>query len=399
MKHTFYLMLSILLSPLLSSGQSSPATNKQTYTNTSVRIYDASVGGTLLEQTVAYPTCVEEQRARGLASGSATFLDFVVNEQGQAGQVSFVLTKGVGTRCAAEVETAIQAAVARLPRFQPTIQNGKAVPTSIRAVVVLPPKELAKPGPVDSEAAFPGGWPALDKALAYTLRKQTPADTIKIPIVFKVRADGRVIEPYITDSKIQQRYPGCAQYALNKVNALPAFEPARRAGKPVVGSKGYFVTVICPAEKTAQQLVYNGQMPVPLPLPPLPFDLVTLPIKEAAPRPAFDSDSSRIYAFPEQMPEFTSGGGGGAIRDTINRRLSKLLGPSAQSLSGKITVSFVVGPRGGVFEKKIVQGISPNADAAVLAALNNLPRMVPGKQNGQRAAVRLTLQLQLPLRQ
>ena len=308
------------------------------------------------------------------------------------------MSKGVGLRCAAEIETAIKAAVARLPRFQPKMQDGKAVPTSIRAVVVLPPKELAKPGPVDVETAFPGGWPALSKALAYTAKGRSPADTTKMPVAFKVRADGRVIEAYVTDYKKEQRYLGCAQYALNKVNALPAFEPAKRAGKPVIGSKGYLVTVVCPAEKTAQQLVYNGQMPVPLPLPPLAFELVTLPIIETAPRPAFNPDSSRIYTFAEQMPEFTTGGGLAALNDTVNRRTSKLLGASAQSLSGKITISFVVGPRGGIFDKKIVQGINPSADAAVLAALDKLPRLVPGKQNGQQAAVRLTLQVRLPPR-
>ncbi|WBO86090.1 energy transducer TonB [Hymenobacter yonginensis] len=118
----------------------------------------------------------------------------------------------------------------------------------------------------------------------------------------------------------------------------------------------------------------------------------------AATRPLFDADSSRIYTFVEQSPTVVLEGGWSALQDTLSRRVRKRLGASAQSMSGRIIVSIVIGPRGGVFEKKVVQGLNPQADAAALAALDNLPRFIPGKQNGQRVAVRKSLLVQLPPR-
>lgn len=123
------------------------------------------------------------------------------------------------------------------------------------------------------------------------------------------------------------------------------------------------------------------------------------PANQTAPRPSFDADSSRrIYTFVEQMPTVVLEGGWSALQDTVSRRTSKRLGASAQAMRGKLIVSVVVGPRGGVFERKIVQGLNPQANAAALAALDNLPRFVPGKQNGQRVAVRVSLLVQLPPR-
>ena len=122
------------------------------------------------------------------------------------------------------------------------------------------------------------------------------------------------------------------------------------------------------------------------------------PATQPAARPTFDADSIRIYTFVEQMPTVALEGGWSALQDTVSRRTSKRLGASAQAMSGKLIVSVVVGPRGGVFEKKMVQGLNPQANAAALAALDNLPRFVPGKQNGQRVAVRVSLLVQLPPR-
>ena len=404
--------------PLLSCGQtkSSAEAPSSTARPGAAKIFDAVAAGTLLEQSVAYPVCVEEQRARGLTKSSATFLDFVVDEQGRAGRPSFTLTKNIGLRCEAEVEAAIAEAVARLPRFRPTLRDGRAVPTRVSAAVMLPPENIQKPGPVDKKAAFPGGWRALAKALEYRPSFFTRADTLTMEVAFEVRTDGRVTGARVPAYEAVQRNPASALYALNKVRALPAFQPALRNGKPAVGL-AILVDVKCPANAVAEEMVLAGTMPVPAPLPPLPFEAIPLPVTTVAQPPPtskpgvaplsaplvavpiFSADSTEhVYMFAEQMPALRAGGGVSAIADTLRSRVKKLLGPSVGSDSGKGVVSFVVGPRGGVFKEKTEQSITPAVDAAILAAVRHLPRINPGKQNGRQVAVKMTIPIQLPLR-
>ena len=65
--------------------------------------------------------------------------------------------------------------------------------------------------------------------------------------------------------------------------------------------------------------------------------------------------------------------------------------PAGQSQAGRIFASFTVQADGSVGNARIVKGLAPAFDAAVLNAIRKLPRFVPGQQAGQAVAVSFTV--------
>ncbi|TPG62393.1 energy transducer TonB [Hymenobacter nivis] len=97
-------------------------------------------------------------------------------------------------------------------------------------------------------------------------------------------------------------------------------------------------------------------------------------------------DSSSVYTYVEQMPQLPGGGSNAAIMAAIQARVAPTGG-----CGGKVFVSFVVGPSGVVREAKIIKGLAASCDEAVLAAVRQLPRFSPGRQNRRPVSVVLTV--------
>ena len=93
-------------------------------------------------------------------------------------------------------------------------------------------------------------------------------------------------------------------------------------------------------------------------------------------------DSTRVYNYVEQMPQVLNGGGSAAIIAAIQARVVPTGG-----CGGKVFASFIVGSSGVVHDARIIKGIGANCDEAVLTAIRRLPRLKPGRQNGQPVSV------------
>jgi len=119
----------------------------------------------------------------------------------------------------------------------------------------------------------------------------------------------------------------------------------------------------------------------PIPAPPLPA------AKGQAPTPA-SVEEEHIYTYVEQMPALPSGGGMGGILKQIQDNLRYPSGPRQE---GRVFASFTVGADGAVRDTRIVKGLAPAYDDAVLAAIRKLNRFVPGVQSGQPVAVSFTV--------
>ena len=94
------------------------------------------------------------------------------------------------------------------------------------------------------------------------------------------------------------------------------------------------------------------------------------------------------------MPKMPGGGQNKAIVDYIQ---SKLVYPDvapANRKEGRVFVSFYVDSEGVVKQPKIVKGLDPAYDAAVVAAVQQLPRFTPGRQAGKAVAVSFTVPVQ-----
>ena len=119
--------------------------------------------------------------------------------------------------------------------------------------------------------------------------------------------------------------------------------------------------------------------------------ITRVPIPPTPPQPV-TSSGHKVYAFVEQMPQLAGGGGQVAIMKAVQGKISYPKAAPGEVLpNGRVFASFVVDTDGTVQDAKIAKGLSPAFDAAVLAAVRQLPRFEPGKQNGQPVAVAYTL--------
>jgi TonB family protein len=105
----------------------------------------------------------------------------------------------------------------------------------------------------------------------------------------------------------------------------------------------------------------------------------------------YPADTSRIFSYVEQMPALPGGGGNLALVKTIQRQLQLPAEVCEGRVEGRVFVRMVIGVSGVARQASVVQSLSPSCDAAALAAVQHLPRLVPGRYNGMPVAVLLTV--------
>ncbi|RZK59237.1 MAG: hypothetical protein EOO59_07820, partial [Hymenobacter sp.] len=114
-----------------------------------------------------------------------------------------------------------------------------------------------------------------------------------------------------------------------------------------------------------------------------------------APPPPAPLDTTRVYTYLEQMPQLPGGGGQAAMVAAIEQHL--VLPAGTPEGAGLVFVKFVVEKNGALSNSEIVRGVGPVPDAAVLAAVRQLPHFEPGRHQGQLLRVSCTLLIRLPL--
>ncbi|MDO7850811.1 M56 family metallopeptidase [Hymenobacter convexus] len=129
--------------------------------------------------------------------------------------------------------------------------------------------------------------------------------------------------------------------------------------------------VASPAEQAASSAAQNALVPPPPPPPPPTLE--------------------KVYTYVEKMPQLPGGGGNRAIVEYIQNHLAYPQVSAANQKTGRVFVSFVVNSGGEVFNPNIVKGLGPEYDAAVVAAIGQLPRFEPGTQDGKPVAVSFTV--------
>ncbi len=95
-----------------------------------------------------------------------------------------------------------------------------------------------------------------------------------------------------------------------------------------------------------------------------------------------------VYTYVEQMPHLP---GSGSMMAIVKQIQDNLVHPSGPLQEGRVFVSFVVQADGSVGDTKIVRSLTPVYDEAVVAAIQKLPRFVPGQQDGRPVAVSFTV--------
>lgn len=114
-------------------------------------------------------------------------------------------------------------------------------------------------------------------------------------------------------------------------------------------------------------------------------------------RPISPADTTSTYTCVAQMPTLPGGGGTPAIQAFVQRALAPRLPAGVRSgqLKGRAFVQLTVDPRGVVCNEEVQTVDDPACDAALLAAVRQLPRLVPGRHQGRPVSVQLWLHLNL----
>lgn len=128
----------------------------------------------------------------------------------------------------------------------------------------------------------------------------------------------------------------------------------------------------------------------------LPLLLFSLLLAAAHPTIAqsygqYATDTSQVFSYVEQMPALPSGGGNLALVKAVQKQLQLPAEVREGRTEGRVFVRVIIGVSGVGRKAAVAQSLSPACDAAALTAVKRLPRLVPGRYNGQPVATMLTV--------
>ena len=100
-------------------------------------------------------------------------------------------------------------------------------------------------------------------------------------------------------------------------------------------------------------------------------------------------EENKVFDVVEQMPSFP--GGQGAPMNYLNSNIKYPVIAEENGIQGRVVVQFVVGKDGSISNVHVVKSVDPSLDKEAVRVVKNMPRWIPGKQNGQSVTVRYTL--------
>ena len=104
--------------------------------------------------------------------------------------------------------------------------------------------------------------------------------------------------------------------------------------------------------------------------------------ESSAPKKVF---TGKVYDIVEQMPSFP--GGPAELMKWLSSHVQYPAIAIESCIQGRVIVAFIVEPDGSVSNAKLMRSIDPSIDQEALRVVRQMPKWIPGKQNG--AAVRV----------
>ncbi len=105
---------------------------------------------------------------------------------------------------------------------------------------------------------------------------------------------------------------------------------------------------------------------------------------------ALKAPDNTIYSSVEQTPEFV--GGQDALYEYLTKNI--VMPQTEENVQGSVIVNFVVDTSGNVINTQVLRGVHQAFDAEAIRVISNMPKWVPGKQNGKNVNV----QYNIPIR-
>lgn len=100
-------------------------------------------------------------------------------------------------------------------------------------------------------------------------------------------------------------------------------------------------------------------------------------------------ESDQVFEMVEQMPTFP--GGDAMLMKYISTNLRYPAEAKAKGIQGRVICQFIVGKEGQIRNIVITRKLDPSCDKEAVRVLSEMPRWIPGKQNGKAVSVRYTV--------
>jgi protein TonB len=93
-----------------------------------------------------------------------------------------------------------------------------------------------------------------------------------------------------------------------------------------------------------------------------------------------DTRPQEIHSHVEQMPTFP--GGNEEMLRFLANNIKYPVVDQERGIQGRVQLRFVVEPDGSIGAVEIVRSVSPTIDAEAVRVVKNMPKFIPGRQNG-----------------
>ena len=102
-----------------------------------------------------------------------------------------------------------------------------------------------------------------------------------------------------------------------------------------------------------------------------------------------DTTDIKIFDLVEQMPAYP--GGQSALFEFLSKNIKYPVQAEAKGIQGRVIATFVVEQDGSISNVAIAKSVDPLLDKESTRLINNMPKWIPGKQNGSAVRVKYTV--------
>ncbi|MCD7971167.1 MAG: TonB family protein [Candidatus Azobacteroides sp.] len=106
-------------------------------------------------------------------------------------------------------------------------------------------------------------------------------------------------------------------------------------------------------------------------------------------------EENKIFQATEEPPTYP--GGNAELMKYLNSNLRYPPAAAEQGIQGRVVVQFVVSKTGAISNVKIIQSLHPSCDKEAERLIKNMPKWIPGKQNGNPVNVYFTVPIRFKL--
>ena len=105
--------------------------------------------------------------------------------------------------------------------------------------------------------------------------------------------------------------------------------------------------------------------------------------------PKAEPEQNKVFDVVEQQPSFP--GGMGALNQWLGSNMKYPAMAAENGIEGRVIVQFVVERDGSVSGVHVVRGVDNNLDKEAVRVVSQMPKWIPGKQNGSAVRVKFTV--------